>query len=78
MEHTSRIVAKKKLADGQIAVLIQCCDDATHQSWHTFSVTKDTQTTDLTAWLAERQQHVQDGHAAALAVDAHLDSLINL
>ena len=74
--HTSTIIEKKKLTDGQIAVLIQCCADPTTNSWHTISITKDTTTDEVTAWLTGVQQHVQDGHAAAQAVDEHLDSLL--
>ena len=78
MEHTARIIEKKKLADGQIAVLMQCCDDPSTNSWHTLSITKDTTTDEVSAWVADAEQHVQDSHSAAQAVDLHLESLITV
>ena len=75
MEHITKILEKKKLSDGQIAVLIQCCDES-YQSWHTLSITKDTTSTDVTGWLTDRQSYVQDSHATAEAVDTQLAALI--
>jgi hypothetical protein len=73
--HTTKVVDKKKLSNGEIAVLIQCCEDPTEQSWHTLSFTKDTAAADVTAWLADRHAHVQDSHATAQAIDAQLSVL---
>jgi len=76
MEHKTKIVAKKKLADGQLAVLLRCCDDQTTDSWHTLHFNKNTKPADVDAWLADRHQHVQDGHEAARLLDEHIASLM--
>jgi len=75
MEHVSKIIEKKKLSDGQIAVLIRCCEDVTTDSWHTLTLTTDTAPDDVTAWLVERKANVQTQHAASLAAAAVLDTL---
>ena len=75
--HASKLIGRKKLTDGQFAVLIRCCGDQTTDSWHTLSVTKDTAKADVTAWIAGRQQHVEDGHAVACAVDTYLGTVIS-
>jgi hypothetical protein len=75
MEHVSKIVEKKKLSDGQIAVLIQCCEDATHQGWHTLQVDSTITPDAVSVWLADRKSAVGAQHAAMLAADSALDML---
>jgi hypothetical protein len=74
--HATKTIEKKKLSDGAFAVLIQCCDDPSTNSWHTLEVGKSTTAAEVTAWLADRHKHVQDSHATAEAVDKQLAALI--
>jgi hypothetical protein len=74
--HDVKIIEKKRLSDGQIAVLIQCCGDSQHQSWHTLEVNLSTTPESITAWAEDRKQHVQTQHALTQAADAHLESLM--
>ena len=74
-EHTQTVIEKKLLTNGQISVLIRCCADERHQSWHTLGVTPSTTSDTINAWLEGRKAAVQAQHEAMLAAAAHLDSL---
>jgi hypothetical protein len=74
--HVATIVDKKRLSDGQIAVLVRCCNDPEQQSWHTLEVDLTVTADKIDQWLTERKQVVQDNHAVNQAADAHLESLI--
>jgi len=75
MTHVTTVQDKRKLSDGQIAVLIQCCD-AGHQSWHTLQVAPDTTAEEVTAWVDARKTETAAQHEAMLAADATLAGLI--
>ena len=76
MAHVAAVVEKKKLSDGQIAVCLRCCADATTDSWHTLSITAESTPADLTAWLDSRKAAVEALHQAHQDADAALQNLM--
>ena len=57
MTHQAKVVDKKQIADGAIAVTLRCCDDPATDSTATIYVTPDTE---LKSWLDAEKKRVQD------------------
>jgi hypothetical protein len=76
MVHTVKVVSKKRLSDGQIAVCLRCCDDESTDSWSTLGITGQTVPADIAAWVQDRKADIKALHQAHLDADAALDTLI--
>jgi len=72
--HTAAIQEAKQLSDGQVAVRIRCCGDATTDSWHTITLTGGTPQAEIEAWEGDRISYVQNQHASLQAGLAYLQS----
>lgn len=62
--HVAVVVDEKQLSDQETSVCFRCCGDPKTDSYHTIKVLKETTSAEVQAWTDERQQHVQDCHAA--------------
>lgn len=64
--HTTEVVSYQKLSNGQAAVVIRCCGNASTDFPHTFSFTGD---------AAQRAQNLQSAHGqCAQQHQAQIDS----
>jgi hypothetical protein len=73
MPHVAKVIEKKQLSDGAIAIRLRCCGDPSTDSIATLYVKADT---DVAAWAAKEKTRVQDAHARMLAAHVALDSLL--
>lgn len=76
MGHKTKLLEYRKLSDGQFSVLIQCCDDAAHTSWHTMHASVAADDEARTASIGAHRARIAELHAHALHAEAAIQKHI--
>jgi hypothetical protein len=74
--HNPVLIDQKDLADGQHAILVRCDDDPATDSWHSFTITAVTTSTDVQNELNGHLDRVSNLHAAKMNAVSVLKTLV--
>lgn len=76
MPHTTEIVEVVKLSDGQHAIRVRCCGEASTDSALTVDSVLIQESAKLQAEIAAHRQRVSDLHESHLRAAEHLQGLV--
>jgi hypothetical protein len=72
MGHKTKILEYRKLSDGQFSVLIQCCDDEQHTSWHTMHASVASDDAKRNASIHGHRERIAELHEHAIKAERSL------
>lgn len=74
--HKTKIIETKKVGDGYVAALIQCCEHPEHTSWINLHASVAADDVRRNAEISAHRQRVADLHEHAIKAELEMQKLI--